>query len=145
MSKENLNGSASKTDEVSVSQKTKKKRQQQAQSRLALARSRQQQREQRQYTAAQRANRQWNKTLRQLADLGAALNQQEVHVDGRERTVYEVNFEGKIHLFGTRFRLQRWLKWERQRQEEEQMSWAERHVQWMIENNCDDFGNPWPE
>ncbi|HET8853319.1 MAG TPA: hypothetical protein VFN02_12400, partial [Ktedonobacteraceae bacterium] len=37
VSKENLNGSASKKDEGSVSQKTKKKRQQRAQSRLALA------------------------------------------------------------------------------------------------------------
>lgn len=145
MSKENLNGSASRTDEVSVSQKTKKKRQQRAQSRLALARSRQQHREQRQHTAAQRAERQWNKTLRHLADLGATFNQQEGRVDGRERIVYEVTFEGKKHLFGTRFRLQRWLKRERQHQEEEQMSWAERHVQWMIMNNCDDFGNPWLE
>jgi hypothetical protein len=145
VSKENLNGSVSKKNEVSVSQKTKKKRQQRAQSRLALARYRQQQREQRQQTAAQRAEHQWNKTLRHLADLGATLNQQEGHVDGRERTVYEVTFEGKKYLFGTRFRLQRWLKRERQRQEELQMSWAERHVQWMIQNNCDDFGNPWPE
>ncbi len=128
-----------------MSQKTKKKRQQRAQSRLALARSRQQQREQRQHTAAQRAEKQWNKTLGHLADLGATLNQQEGHVDGRERTVYEVTFEGKKYLFGTRFRLQRWLKRERPRKVEEQMSWAERHVQWMIQNNCDDFGNPWPE
>src|SRR6266851_1219665 len=28
---------------------------------------------------------------------------------------------------------------------EQHMSWAERHVQWMIDNNCDDHGNPWPE
>ena len=116
-----------------MNQKTKKKRQQRAQSRLALARSRQQHREQRQHTAVQRADRQWNKTLRHLADLGATFNQQEVRVDGRERTVYEVTFEGKKHLFGTRFRLQRWLTRERQRKVEEQMSWAERHVQWMIE------------
>ncbi len=150
---ENLNGSPNKPspytqatkDEVSVSQKTKKKRQQRAQSRLALARYRQQQREQRQKTAAQRSEKQWNKTLRQLADLGATLDQHEVHVDDREMMVYEVTFEGKNHHFGTRFRLQRWLKRERQRKVEEQMSWAERHVQWMIANTCDDHGNPWPE
>ncbi len=128
-----------------MSQKTKKKRQQRAQSRLALARFRQQQREQRQQTAAQRAERQWNKTLRRLADLGATLKQHEEQVDGKEKTMYEVTFEGKTHRFGTRFRLQRWLKRERERQEEEQMSWAERHVQWMIANNCDDHGNPWPD
>ena len=29
--------------------------------------------------------------------------------------------------------------------EEEQMSYAERHVRWMIEHTCDDQGNPWPE
>jgi hypothetical protein len=128
-----------------MSQKTKKKRQQRAQSRLALARSRQHQREQRQQTAAQRAEQRWNKTLRQLANLGATLQQHEISRDGKEKVAYEVSFEGKIHRFGTRFRLQRWLKQERQRQEEQQMSWAERHIQWMISNNCDDHGNPWPE
>ncbi len=116
-----------------MNQKTKKKRQQRAQSRLALARSRQQQREQRQHTAAHRAEKRWNKTLGHLADLGATLNQHEERVDDHERTVYEVSFEGKNHQFGTRFGLQRWLKRERQRKVEEQMSWAERHVQWMIE------------
>lgn len=50
-----------------------------------------------QHTAAQRAEKQWNKTVRHLADLGATLDQQEVPVDGRERTVYAVTFEGK-HL-----------------------------------------------
>ncbi len=128
-----------------MNQKTKKKRQQRAQSRLALARYRQQQREQRQHTATHRAEKQWNKTLGHLADLGATLNQHEERVDDRERTVYEVTFEGKKHLFGTRFRLQRWLKRERLRKVEHQMSWAERHVEWMIMNNCDDHGNPWPE
>ncbi len=83
--------------------------------------------------------------MRQLDDLGATLNQHEGGVDGRERTEYEVTFEGKNHLFGSRFRLQRWLKRERQRKVEEQMSWAERHIQWMIANTCDDHGNPWPE
>jgi hypothetical protein len=130
---------------VFVNQKTKKKRQQRAQSRLALACSRQQQREQRQQRAAHRAEKQWSKTLGHLADLGATLNQHEERVDDRERTIYEVSFEGNNHQFGTRFGLQRWLTRERQRKVEEQMSWAERHIQWMIENNCDDFGNPWPE
>ena len=43
-----------------------------------------------------------------------------------------------------RFGVQRWLKRERARREEQQMSWAEPHVQWMIEHNVDDHGNPWP-
>ncbi len=128
-----------------MSQKTKKKRQQRAQSRLALARFRQQQREQRQRTAAHRAEQQWNKTLRHLADLGATVKQHEEQVGDKEKTVYEVTCEGKTYRFGSRFRVQRWLKRERECQEEQQMSWAERHVQWMIDNNCDDHGNPWPD
>jgi hypothetical protein len=132
------------TEELFVSQKTKKKRQQRAQSRLALARFRQQQREQRQRTAAHRAEKQWNKTLRHLAELGAPVQEHEGS-DGNGKVVYTVTFEGKIHRFGSRFHLQRWLKRERARAAEEQMSWAERHVQWMIDNNCDDHGNPWPE
>jgi hypothetical protein len=128
-----------------VSQKTKKKRQQRAQSRLALARYRQQQREQRQSTAAHRAEQRWNKTVRQLADLGASLTQHNLAGVGGEKAVYEVTFEGKVHHFGTRFRLQQWLKRERAREVEQHMSWAERHVEWMIANNCDDQGNPWPE
>jgi hypothetical protein len=59
------------------------------------------------------------------------------------RRVSEVHFEGKVYRFQTHFRVQRWVKRELERQEEEQMSWAERHVQWMIEKNCDDHGNPW--
>jgi hypothetical protein len=128
-----------------MSQKTKKKRQQRAQSRLALARFRQQQREQRQQTAAQRAERQWNKTLRHLADLGATVKQHEELVGDKEKTVYEVTCEGKTYRFGSRFRVQRWLKREKESQAEQQMSWAERHIQWMIDNNCDDHGNPWPD
>jgi c-di-AMP phosphodiesterase-like protein len=127
-----------------MSQKAKKKRQQRAQSRLALARQRQQQREQRQKTLAQRAEKQWNKALRQLAELGATVNEHQETVDGVEKTFYEVHFGGKVQRFKTRFRVQRWLKRERERQEEQNMSWAERHVQWMIDNNCDDHGNPWP-
>ena len=129
----------------SVKQKTKKKRQQRAQSRLALARFRQQQREQRQQTAAQRAEQRWNKTLRQLAELGATLQQHEKVGDYREKTVYEATFEGKTSHFRSRFGVQRWLKRERALQEEQQMSWAERHVRWMIEHNVDDHGLPWPD
>jgi hypothetical protein len=128
-----------------VKQKTKKKRQQRAQSRLALARFREQQREQRQQTAAHRAQQRWNKTLRHLADLGATLKQHEEVGDGKGKTVYEVIFEGRTAHFRSRFGVQRWLKQERERQEEHQMSWAERHVQWMIEHNVDDHGHPWPD
>ena len=129
----------------SVKQKTKNKRQQRTQSRLALARFGQQQREQRQQTAAHRAEQRWNKTLRQLSDLGATIKQHEKEGDDRKKTVYEVTFEGKTSHFRSRFGVQRWLKRERARQEEQQMSWAERHVRWMIEHNVDDHGNPWPD
>src|SRR5437868_2915155 len=91
-----------------VSQKTKKKRVPRAQSRLALARLRQQQREQRQQTAAQRAQRQWNKTLHHLADLGAMVKQHADSRDGKQKTIYEVTFEEKTHQFGTRKRVQWW-------------------------------------
>ena len=129
----------------SVKQMTKKKRQQRAQSRLALARFREQQREQRQQTAAHRAQQGWNKTLRHLADLGATVKQLEEALGDKEKTVYEVTFEGKTSHFRSRFGVQHWLKRERERQEEQQMSWAERHVQWMIDHNCDDHGHPWPD
>ncbi|MFL5655273.1 MAG: hypothetical protein ACJ8CB_13995 [Ktedonobacteraceae bacterium] len=129
----------------SAKQMTKKKRVPRAQSRLALARFRQQQREQRQQTAAHRAQQWWNKTLRHLADLGATVKQREEAPGDKEKTVYEVTFEGKTSHFRSRFRVQRWLKRERERQEEQQMSWAERQVEWMIDQNCDDHGNPWPD
>src|SRR5437773_4282958 len=87
------------TTRGSVKQKTKKKRQQRAQSRLALARFRQQQREQWQQTAAHRAGQRWNKTLRQLADLGATVKQHAQAGDDREKTVYEVTFGGKTSRF----------------------------------------------
>jgi len=124
---------------------TKKKRQQRAQSRLALARFRKQQREQRQHTAAHRAQQGWNKTLRHLADLGATVKQHEEALGDKEKTVYEVTFEGKTSHFRSRFQVQRRLKRERERQEEQQMSWAERHVQWMIDHNVDDHCLPWPD
>ena len=127
-----------------MSQKTKKKRQQRAQTRLALARQRQQEREQRQRTLALRAEKRWSNAQRQLAELGATVKEYQETVDGIEKTFYEVHFEGKVHRFQTHFRVQHWLKGELERQEEEPMNWAERHVQWMIENNCDDHGNPWP-
>ena len=63
----------------------------------------------------------------------------------KEKTVYEVIFEGKSAHFRSRFGVQRWLKRERARREEQQISWAERHVRWMIEHNIDDHGNPWPD
>ena len=91
----------------SVKHMTKKKRQQRAQSRLALARFRQQQREQRQQTAAHRAQLRWNKTLRQLAELGATLQQLEEAGDEKEKAVYEVTFEGKTSRFRSRFGVQR--------------------------------------
>ena len=56
-----------------------------------------------------------------------------------------VVFEGISSLFHSRFQVQSWLKRTQRRLEEEQMSYAERHVRWMIENNCEDHGNPWPE
>src|SRR5438105_1696956 len=129
----------------SVKQMTKKKRVLRAQSRLALARFREQQREQRQQTAAHRAQQRWNKTLRHLTDLGATVKQHEEALGDKEKAVYEVTFEGKTSHFRSRFGVQRWLKRERERQEEQQMSWAERHVRWMIEHNCDDHGHLCPD
>lgn len=121
----------------------KQKRQQRAQSRLANALFQKQRREKCKQRAVQRSEKRWNKALQQLAELGATVEQYEVATDNNIKTVYKVFFEGETHQFGTRFRLQRWLRLEMQRQEEQQMSMAERHVQWMIDNNCDDHGNPW--
>jgi hypothetical protein len=128
-----------------MSTQAKKKRQQRAQSRLALARSKQQERARRLAAAAQRAESRWHKTLRQLAILGATV-QEDVHsVKGNDHPGYVVAFEGNTSLFRSRSQVERWLKRTRRRLEEERMSYAERHVQWMIDNNCDDQGNPWPE
>ena|SRR5436305_3201922 len=123
---------------------SKKKRQQRAQSRQALARERQRQRELRQQTLALRAEKRWRNTRPLLDVLGASVKTREQTIDGIEKILYEVTYQGQMHQFATRSRLQRWFKPKRKRQEEEQMSWAERHVQWMIDNNCDDHGNPWP-
>jgi hypothetical protein len=128
-----------------MSTKAKKKRQQRAQSRLALARSKQQDRARRLATAAQRAESRWHKTSWQLAVLGAALQEDEKFTDGNDHPEYVVGFEGNVSLFHSRFQVQRWLKRTQRRLEEEQMSYDELHVRWMIENNCDDHGNPWPE
>jgi hypothetical protein len=125
--------------------RAKKRRQQQAQSRLALARYKQQELARRQAAAAQRAENQWQKTLLKLAALGATLQEDGVSTVGNDHPAYVVAFEGSIYHFRSRLHLQRWLKRAQRRLEEDNMSWAERHVQWMIENNCDDHGNPWPE
>ncbi len=128
-----------------MSTTAKKKRQQRAQSRLALARYKQQERARRLAAATQRAESQWHKTLRQLAVLGATLQEDVKSTDGNDHPGYVVVFDGNTSLFRSRYQVQRWLKRTQRRLEEEQMSYAERHVRWMIENNCDDHGNPWPE
>ena len=130
---------------ISLSTRAKKKRQQQAQSRLDLARQRKLEREQRHARVALRAERMWDKTVQQLAAWGATLWEE---VQGEEAvggTSYLVVYGGVQHSFSSRSKVQRWVKRTRQQRDEQNMSWAERHVQWMIENNCDDHGNPWPE
>jgi hypothetical protein len=124
--------------------RAKKRRQQRAQSRLALARHKQQERARRQAAAVQRAEHQWPKTLRQLAALGATLQEDGASPDGNDHPAYRVAFEGSTYRCRSRLHVQRWLKRTQRRLAEQNMSWAERHVQWMIEQNCDDFGNPWP-
>jgi hypothetical protein len=66
---------------------------------------------------AQRAEKQWSKAQRQLSELGATVNEHQEAVDGIEKTFYEVHFEGKVYRFKTRFRVQRWLKREREQWE----------------------------
>jgi hypothetical protein len=83
--------------------------------------------------------------LRQLAVLGATLQEDETSTDGNDHSGYVVVFEGNTSLFRSRHQVQRWLKRTQHRLEEERMSYAERHVRWMIEHNFDDYGNPWPE
>jgi len=130
-----------------VSTKAKRRRQQRAQSLLALARHKQLERARRQAAAAQRAERQWQKTLRQLAAVGATLQLQgdATTPSGDHQQGYVVSFQGKVSPCRSRRQVQRWLKRIQLRLAEENMSWAERHVQWMIEKNCDDHGHPWPE
>lgn len=131
-------------DNKKRTQVNKRKRQQRAQSRLANARYKQQQREARNIRTAERAERRWQHTQRQLVELGAELQQAEEERKGVLRPVYLVTFEGHIHTIRSRSGVQRWIK-RTCHPAQEEMSWAERHVWWMIENNCDDFGNPWPE
>ena len=123
-----------------MSTQAKKKRQQRAQSRLALARSKQQERTRRLATAAQRAEIRWQKTLRQLAILGGTLQEDVNSIAGNDHPGYVVVFEGNTSLFRSRSQVQSWLKRTLRRLEEDQWSCAERHVQWMIDNNCDDHG-----
>src|SRR5207248_9992974 len=117
--------------------RAKKRRQQRAQSRLVLCSS--------QAAAAQRAEHQWHKILRQLAALGATLQEDGVSTDGIGHPAYTVDFEGSTYRCGSRLHIQRRLQRTQRRLEEQNMSWAERHVQWMIEHNCEDFDNQWPE
>src|SRR5712692_139815 len=121
---------------------TKKKRQQRAQSRLALAQQRKIERERRKVGAAHREEKRWAKALRQLASLGATLLEGE---EDEGLAAYRVIYEGQTYPFHSRSQVRRWVTRSTQQHDEQQMSWAERHVQWMIENNCDDHGNPWPE
>src|SRR6266536_845795 len=125
-------------------QMRKKKRQQKAQSRLANARHRQQERVARNRRLAERAEKRWKQTQRLLAQLGVTLQQTEEEQKGVLRVVYLVTYKGQTLTLRSQSGIQRWIKRIRHPVQEE-MSWAERHVQWMIENNCDDFGNPWPE
>jgi hypothetical protein len=128
-----------------MSTKTKKKRQLRAQSRLALARQKQLERERRRDIGAHRAEKRWDKTLRQLVALGATLEQREASTGSIGSPEYRVVYERYTYLLRNRSQVQRWVKRTQERLEEQQMSWAERHVLWMIENNCDDQGRPWPE
>src|SRR5204863_963837 len=103
--------------------KAKKKRQQRAQSRLALARHQQQERARRQAAAAQRAEHQWQATLRKLATLGATL-QERTSTAGNDRLDYVVGFQGNTARCRSRLQVQRWLKRTQRRIAEQEMSWA---------------------
>jgi hypothetical protein len=122
----------------------KKKRQQKAQSRLANARHKQQEREARNARLAERAEKRWQQTQRLLTQLGATLQQTEEERKGISHVVYQVTYQGQTSTLRSRSGIQRWIK-RICHPVQEEMSWAKRHVWWMIENNCDDFGNPWPE
>ena len=128
-----------------MSTKTKKKRQLRAQSRLALARQRQLERERRRAVVAHRAEKRWDKTLRQLVAWGATLEQSEASTGSNDSHEYRVVYERHTYPLRNRSHVQRWVKRTQERLEEQQLSWAERHVLWMIANNCDDQGRPWPE
>jgi hypothetical protein len=134
-----------RAEQKEMGTKAKKRRQQRAQSRLALALHKQQERARRKAAAAQRAENQWQKTLRQLAALGATLQEDGKSTEDNIHPGYVVVLKGSTFRCRSRLQVQRWLKQTQRRLEDEQMSYAERHVRWMIENNCDDHGNPWPE
>lgn len=121
----------------------KKKRQQKAQSLLANARYKQQVCQERILRLAEQAEKRWQHTQRQLAQLGVTFQQTEEEEKGTKRVVYLVTHEGQTLALRSRSSVQQWIKRLRHPVQEE-VSWAERHVWWMIENNCDDFGNPWP-
>jgi len=128
-----------------MSTKTKKKRQLRAQSRLALAHQKHLERERRKEVGAHRAEKRWDKTLHQLAAVGATLEPSEAPTGSTASPRYRVVYQGHSYPFRNRSQVQRWVKRTQEQREEQQMSWAERHVRWMIENNCDDQGRPWPE
>lgn len=93
----------------------------------------------------QRAESRWQKTLRQLVVMGATLQEDVNNTSGIDHPGYVVVFDENTFLFRSRSQVQRWLKRTQRRLEEEQMSYAERHVRWMIEQTCDDNGNSLPE
>ncbi len=128
-----------------MSTKTKKKRQLRAQSRLALARQKHLERERRRDVVAHRAEKRWDKTLQQLGALGATLEPGEAPTGSTGSPGYRLVYKGHTYPFRNRSQVQRWVERTQGQLEERQMSWAERHVLWMIENNCDDEGRTWPE
>ena len=121
------------------------KRTEQKEMGITKAKKKRQQRAHRQAIAAQRAENQWPKTLRQLAALGATLQEDGTSTAGNDHPGYVVAFEGNTYRCRSRLQVQRWMKRTKRRLAEQNVSWAERHVQWMIDHNCDDHGNPWPE
>ena len=92
----------------------------------------------------ERAEKRWHQMQSLLTQLGATLQQTEEEQKGVLRVVYLVTYKGQTQMLRSQSGVRRWIKHTR-RPIQEEMSWAERHVWWMIENNCDDFGNPWPE
>lgn len=69
------------------------------------------------------------------------MDQHEAAGGDKQKTLKEVSREGKISPLRSRKRVPRWLKRERDRQEEREMSWAKRPVQWMSNQQGDAPGN----
>lgn len=69
------------------------------------------------------------------------MDQHEAAGGDKQQTLKEVSREGKISPLRSRKRVPRWLKRERDRQEEREMSWAKRPVQWMSNQHADAPGN----